>query len=381
MPERVDGRIGRSAAQRGVSGHRKAHGHSYRSHANGRIRHQAARCVEDLRHASRGIDAGDHARWSHQARGARTVRMRGRHRGLLVRGPARRDLLRHGAVGVRQVDHGPTRQPADRADHRAHRGAWAGRHGARRRRLAKAARRPHRHGVPAHGVVPAPHGARQRRLSPAGAGPAEVEALGGLPALLEPRESRRLRGPVPQRAVGRHAATGRARPGVGVGPRGAADGRAVLRARPAHPAPASGAVHDAFGRAEQDHGVHHPRSGRGDSHRQPDRDHEGRPNRADRHPRRDRDESDRRLRTGLRGRHLHTEADLRPYHHGALRRVPAEPGRRPEPGAKGCARHRSEWTDRRLDHDRSAHRDHRRRQGRRVVDKATLLKGIKGGDN
>ena len=45
--------------------------------------------------------------------------------------------------------------------------------------------------------------------------------------------------------------------------------------------------------------------------------------------------------------------------------VPAAPGRRPERGAKGCARHRSEWTDRRLDHDRSAHRDHRRRQGRR----------------
>ena len=41
---------------------------------------------------------------------------------------------------------------------------------------------------------------------------------------LSPRQSRRLRGPFPQRALGRYAATGRARPGARVGPRNSADG-------------------------------------------------------------------------------------------------------------------------------------------------------------
>ena len=55
---------------------------------------------------------------------------------------------------------------------------------------------------------------------------------------------------------------------------------------------------------------------------QPHRDHEGRPDRADRHTGGDRHESHRRLRAGLRRRHLHPEARLRPYHHGADRGVP-----------------------------------------------------------
>ena len=136
-----------------------------------------------LRHAGRGCDAGDHAGGPHQSADARAVRMRGRHSGLLVRSAARRGILRHGTIRFRGSRPWCAYQSADRADFRSHRSAGTGRAGARRRRVEEAARCPDRHGVPARGTVSAPHGPGQRRVPATGAGPAQIEALGGLPTL------------------------------------------------------------------------------------------------------------------------------------------------------------------------------------------------------
>ena len=55
-------------------------------------------------------------------------------------------------------------------------------------------------------------------------GQPKIDALGGLPALPQPRQARRLRRPLPKRAVGRHAAAGWACPGPRVGPGDPVDG-------------------------------------------------------------------------------------------------------------------------------------------------------------
>ena len=88
----------------------------------------------------------------------RRARSRARH-------PPRRDLHRHGPVGLRQVDPGALPVAADRADGR--RGRVRGPRPAPGQR-ARADRDPppqDGHGVPAFRPAAAPDGARQRRLS------------------------------------------------------------------------------------------------------------------------------------------------------------------------------------------------------------------------
>ena len=87
---------------------------------------------------------------------------------------------------------------------------------------------------------------------------------------------RRLGQPLPQRAVGRHAAARGPRPRARRRPRDHPDGRAVQRARSAHPAPAAGPVPPALEGAGQVGDLHHARSRRGHPHRRPHRHHEGR---------------------------------------------------------------------------------------------------------
>ena len=78
-----------------------------------------------------------------------------------------------------------------------------------------------------------------------------------------PRRADGLREVLPRPAVRRHAAAGRPGPRPGRRPRDAALRRAVLGARPAHPARHAERGHPPAPRARQDDGLHHPRPGRG----------------------------------------------------------------------------------------------------------------------
>ena len=189
----------------------------------------------------------------------------------------RRDLLRHGPVGQRQVDPGPPDQPAYRAQRGRRRRRWAGRDVADRGSAARAARPAGRHGVPERGAPAAPHGPRKRRAAARAAWSHPGRALARRAKSARDGAARRLGGCFPRSAVRRHAPARRARPCPCGRSRDPADGRALQRSRPADPAPVAGRVPEARAPHAQDDGVHHPRPRRsaapGGSHR----DHEGRP--------------------------------------------------------------------------------------------------------
>ncbi len=145
---------------------------------------------------------------------------------------------------------------------------------------------------------------------------------------------RALGGSLRSRIVGRYAAARRARARVRDGRAGAADGRAVLRARPADPHQAAGRVARAAGPRAQDHPVRHARSRRGAEARQPDLRARRRAHRADRQARGHRAAAGQRLRRRVRAAHESAVGAERP--HGDAAVVGPGRGRRPalaRPGA------------------------------------------------
>ena len=105
------------------------------------------------------------------------------------------------------------------------------------------------------------------------AGAPAARDQGARRALSRSGRARRLREALSLSALRRHAAARRPGARAGDEPFGAADGRAVRRARradPRNPAGGIAAAHGAPGRA-QDHGVHHPFDRRGDPARRPHR--------------------------------------------------------------------------------------------------------------
>ena len=98
-------------------------------------------------------------------------------------------------------------------------------------RIDRPRRRP-RHGVPELHAVPVADGARQRLLRPARTRPAARASSWRSRTASSPRSACGLREPLPEAAVGRHAAARRDRARAGQRPAHAADGRALRRARP-----------------------------------------------------------------------------------------------------------------------------------------------------
>ena len=207
-------------------------------------------------------------------------------------GGARRNLRADGLVGLGQI------QPAALHQRPQHREPWQAADRARRcssghRQLLgrpdeSHAHAAHRHGVPevrTHAVVDR---GGEREPGPGNARPAQRRAQ------KTHRRQARTRGLEPvarqaaRRALRRHAAARGPGPCARHGRRHPADGRAVLRARPADPPrPARRAAGPATP-AEHDHRVREPRSGRSPQAGQQHRDHEGWPDRSAQQARRHR---------------------------------------------------------------------------------------------
>ncbi len=190
----------------------------------------------------------------------------------------------------------------------------------------------HEHGVPALWPDAAPHRPAERRLRARRAGHLEEGAPGAGDALGRDRRPRRLRAPVPDAAVRRDAAARRPCPCARDRRRDPADGRGILRARPADPQPDAGPADRAPGRARQDHRLHHPRPRRGAQDRRPDRDPEGRQAQPGRQARRNPPPPGGRLRRLVRARR---EPRPRPHRRNRDEAADRAPHQR-QPGAGAC---------------------------------------------
>ena len=113
-------------------------------------------------------------------------------------------------------------------------------------------------------------------------------------------------------ALRRHAAARRPGSRAGDGWRHPADGRTVLRPRPADPPAIAGRTAGAATATAQDHRVRQPRPRRGAEDRHPHRDHEGRPDHPARQAGRDRAEPRGRLRAYLRRPYQPAQRAVRP---------------------------------------------------------------------
>ena len=170
---------------------------------------------------------------------------------LTVRGVERRFQTRPGAAGHRprcrreRLHHHPRPQRLRQEHAAAHRRRARSpdrRRGDARRPAHRRPRRRPRHGVPELHLVPVADGARQRLLRPARARPAAGRATGDRQRLPGQGGAARLREPLPEAALGRHAAARGDCPRAGQRPAHAADGRALRRARPPDPRADAGAA-------------------------------------------------------------------------------------------------------------------------------------------
>ena len=240
----------------------------------------------------------------------------------LVRRLARRGVRRDGPVGERQVDARAVHDPPHRADRRP---------GPPRRRrhpcrgcgeAARDAPTPLQHGVPALRPAAPPARDRQRRVRPRG--PRRGPGQAARPSARDHRARRpdRPRRQLSGSAVGRDAAASGPRPRARDEPRCDVLRRAVQRPRSPDPAGHADRGPAPSPRGRQDHGVHHPRPGRGAQARRPHRDHARRRGRAGRTPGGAGGRSGRCLRRRLRPRRAEV---ARPD--AALDHAPGRPGR------------------------------------------------------
>ena len=231
--------------------------------------------LQDLRPAPRALAEGRPGRHEQgRAAGqkwpyARPARHLPVHRG-------RQHLRHHGPVRFGQVHADPPFQPPDRAHCGRDPGRWPERGADGQARAAGLSPAQDVHGVPALRPAAAPYRAGQCCLWPGRAEGAPCPARGEGPLLAGPGGPVRLRAPVSEPALGRHAAARGPGPGAGHRCRDPADGRGFLGAGPADPPRDAGPPAQAAGPAEQDHRLHHPRSGRGPASGQPHCHPEGR---------------------------------------------------------------------------------------------------------
>ena len=174
----------------------------------------------------------------------RADRPRDRRRRRHGRDRAGRDLRPDGALGLGQVDPAALHQRPQQGDPRRDPGRRCQRSG--RRHQVRSGDPPapahpaDRHGLPAVRAAALAHGRRERRLRPGIArhGPGRARPRGRGQA--QDGQPRPVAGQVRPRALGRHAAKGRARARVRDRCRHPAHGRAVLRPRSPDPQPPPG---------------------------------------------------------------------------------------------------------------------------------------------
>ena len=156
-----------------------------------------------------------------------------------------------GPSGLRQVHRA---RPGQRTDAALDRG------GARRRRAGHRARPGPQRGLPAVHAAALAHRARATSSSPsrprAGLSRPSARARGRVPRA---GRAHRLREPLPARALRRHEAARGDRPQPVLRARGAADGRAVRRARRPDPRAAPGGAGADLAAHRHDDRLHHPR--------------------------------------------------------------------------------------------------------------------------
>ncbi len=155
------------------------------------------------------------------------------------------------------------------------------RQGRDRARTAEAKRRLR---VPALRRVQAHDRPRQRRVRPEGAQAAEGRDRRPRRRAPEPRPAAELRPPLSSSAVGRPAAAHGPRPRPRARAAGAPARRAVRRPRRSRSRGAARVAAPAARRRPRDHGLRHPRPGRGDGDLRPDRRDQPRQARAGRQP-------------------------------------------------------------------------------------------------